>query len=156
MTSSVKPFITITFEDGSLAVVRTDPIKPSLLEVIGIFYEASRARSYADMENARSGEDRIEPPETPESPPAATSPRPRVDRAGATPELSPRQSAVLEALRSKMDEDRRVEAKAAALAGAAGIPLGSLHSVLQSLEKKLLIKTARTGSVRAPAVYEVL
>ena len=46
--------------------------------------------------------------------------------------------------------------KAATLAEAAHIPLGSLHSVLQSLEKKQLIKTARAGSARAPAVYQVL
>ena len=55
-----------------------------------------------------------------------------------------------------MDESRLVEAKAAALAEAAQIPLGSLHSVLQSLEKKQLIKTARAGSARAPAIYQVL
>jgi sugar-specific transcriptional regulator TrmB len=63
---------------------------------------------------------------------------------------------VLGALCAKMDENKRVEAKAAVLAEAAHIPLGSLHSVLQSLEKKQLIKTARAGSARAPAVYQVL
>ena len=55
-----------------------------------------------------------------------------------------------------MDAHNRVEAKAAALAGAAQIPLGSLHSILQSLEKKQLIKTERGGSARAPTVYQVL
>ena len=45
-----------------------------------------------------------------------------------------------------MDADKQVEAKAAVLAEAANIPLGSLHSVLHSLEKKQLIKTARAGS----------
>jgi hypothetical protein len=35
-------------------------------------------------------------------------------------------------------------------------PLGSLHSVLQSLEKKQLILTTRPGSARAPAVYKAL
>ena len=55
-----------------------------------------------------------------------------------------------------MDENKRVEAKVAVLADAARIPLGSLHAVLQSLEKKQLIKTARAGSARAPTVYQVL
>jgi len=50
MSSSAKPFKTVTFEDGSVAVVRTDPRKPQLLEVIAIFFDASRARSYAEME----------------------------------------------------------------------------------------------------------
>ena len=58
--------------------------------------------------------------------------------------------------RRKPDEHQQVAAKAAALAEAAQIPLGSLHSVLQSLEKKQLIKTARAGSAQAPAVYQVL
>ena len=55
-----------------------------------------------------------------------------------------------------MDANGQVAEKAATLADAARIPLGSLHSVLQSLEKKQLIKTARAGSARAPAVYQVL
>ena len=55
-----------------------------------------------------------------------------------------------------MDEHKQVAAKAAVLAEAAQIPLGSLHSVLHSLEKKQLIKTARAGSARAPAAYQVL
>ena len=70
--------------------------------------------------------------------------------------MSARQSDVLRALRTKMDANQRVEEKAAVLAEAANILLGSLHSVLQSLEKKGLIKTTRVGSARAPAVYQVL
>ena len=62
----------------------------------------------------------------------------------------------METFRAKMDEHKQVAAKAADLAAAAQIPLGSLHSVLQSLEKKQLIKTVRAGSARAPAVYQVL
>jgi sugar-specific transcriptional regulator TrmB len=63
---------------------------------------------------------------------------------------------VLEALRAKMDANKQVEAKAAVLAEAANVPLGSLHSILQSLEKKGLIKATRAGSARAPAAYQVL
>jgi sugar-specific transcriptional regulator TrmB len=70
--------------------------------------------------------------------------------------VSARQSAVLGALRAKMDANKQVEAKVAVLAKAANIPLGSLYSVLQSLEKKQLIKTARGSSARTPAVYQVL
>jgi hypothetical protein len=148
MSSSGKPFTTVTLEDGTFAVVRTDPRKPRLLEVIAIFSEAERGRDYADRENSRSAEPATEPTE------ALT--RRSVELTAATPELSSRQSAVLGALRSTMDEHKQVAAKAAVLAEAAQIPLGSLHSVLQSLEKKQLIKTARAGSARAPAVYQVL
>ncbi len=156
MISSGKPFMTVTFEDGSFAVARTDPRKPQLLEVIAIFYDAARARSYAEMENGRSGaKSRIAPAEAPQH--RTKSPqRHFAEPTEVLPELSPRQSAVLGALRAKMDETKRVEAKAVALAEAAHIPLGSLHSVLQSLEKKQLITTARAGSARAPAVYQVL
>jgi RIO-like serine/threonine protein kinase len=148
MSSNGKPFTTVTLEDGIFAVVRTDPRKPRYLEVIAIFFEAERARDYADRENSRSAEPAAAPKEAPT--------QRRVEPTAPTPELSARQSAVLGALRSTMDEHKQVAAKAAVLAEAANIPLGSLHSVLQSLEKKQLIKTARAGSARAPAVYQVL
>ena len=148
MSSSAKPFTTVTLEDGMVAVVRTDPGKPRFLELVATFYDASHARDYADRENSRSAEPAAAPKEattrTAGAPPAATS------------ELSARQSAVLQVLRSKMDANQRVEEKAAVLAEAANIPLGSLHAVLQSLEKKGLIKATRAGSARAPAAYQVL
>ena len=144
MSSSGTPFTTVAFEDGTYAVVRTNPSKPHVLEVVAAFYDASRARSYAETENGWSGEQVIALPEAAHQPTEVML------------ELSQRQSAVLGALRAKMDANKQVEAKAAVLADAANIPLGSLHSVLHSLEKKQLIKTARTGSVRAPAIYQVL
>ncbi len=147
MSGSGTTFTTVTFDDGTFAVVKTDPKKPRVFEVVAIFYDASRSRSYAEMENARFGEPAVASTEAPTR---------RAEPTEAMSELSPRQSAVLEALRTKMNDNNLVEAKAAALAEAAAIPLGSLHSVLQSLEKKQLIKAARAGSPRAPAVYEVL
>ena len=148
MSSSGKPFTTVTLEDGSVAVVRSDARTPRVLEVIAIFSEAERARDYADRENSRAAEPAAAPKE-------ATTQR-RFEPTAPTPELSARQSAVLGALRAKMDANNQVAAKAAVLAAAAQIPLGSLHSALQSLEKKQLIKTVRAGSARAPAVYQVL
>jgi uncharacterized membrane protein len=71
-------------------------------------------------------------------------------------ELSERQAAVLKALRSLMDKKNRVEAKVAELAKASSVPLGSLHSILVSLEKKHMIRTERQGSPKFPAIYEVL
>jgi hypothetical protein len=147
MSSNGKPFTTITLEDRTFAVVRTDPRKPQFLEVIALFLDAARARSYAEMENARSDEPAVASTEAPTR---------RAEPTEVISELSPRQSDVLQALRAKMDENKRVEAKVAVLAEAAHIPLGSLHSVLQSLEKKQLIKTSRAGSARAPTVYQVL
>jgi hypothetical protein len=148
MSTSRKPFSTVTFQDGSVAVVHSVPRTPRVLEVIAIFPEAERARDYADRENSRSAEHTAELTEAPA--------RPAVEPPAAASELSSRQSAVLGALRAKMDANNQVAAKAAVLAEAAQIPLGSLHSVLQSLEKKQLIKTVRAGSARAPAVYQVL
>jgi len=148
MSSSGTPFMTVTFEDGTYAVVRTNPSKPHVLEVVAAFYDASRARNYADIENHQASEQR------PSIAPSASPQKVRV--AEGAPELSQRQLAVLEVLRAKMNGSNVVEEKAAVLAEAAQIPLGSLHSVLQSLEKKQIIKTARAGSARAPAVYQVL
>jgi len=150
MGSNGKMFKTVVLEDGTHAVVRTDPRKPQFLEVVAIFYDASRARSYADIENDQS------PEELPKITPKAAPKKEIVERTGVESEISGRQSAVLEALRAKADNDNLVEIRAAVLAEAAKIPLGSLHSVLQSLEKKQLILTTRAGSARAPAVYQVL
>jgi hypothetical protein len=148
MSTSTRPYSVVTFQDDSVVVVHSDPRTPRLLEVIAIFSEAARARDYADRENSRAAEPASEPTEAPT--------QRRFEPTAPTPELSARQSAVLGALRAKMDANKQVEAKAAVLAEAANIPLGSLHSILQSLEKKGLIKTARGGSARAPAVYQVL
>ena len=148
MSASTKPFSIVSFQDGSVAVVRSDPRTPRVLEVIAVFFEAERARDYADRENSRAAGPAAAPKEAPT--------QRCVEPTAPTPELSARQSAVLGALRLKMDTDQRVEEKAAVLAEAANIPLGSLHSILQSLEKKQLIKTVRAGSARAPAVYQVL
>jgi hypothetical protein len=148
MSSSTKPFSTITFQDGSVAVVLSDPRTPRVLEVIAIFSEAERARDYADRENSRSAEHTAELTEAPT--------RRSVELTAVTPGLSSRQSAVLGALRARMDANKQVETKAAVLAEAANVPLGSLHSILQSLERKGLIKATRPGSARAPAAYQVL
>jgi hypothetical protein len=146
MSTSTRPFSIVTFQDGSVAVVHSVPRTPRLLEVIAIFSEAARARDYADRENSRAAEPASEPAEAPT--------QRRFEPTAPTPELS--ESAVLGALRAKMDVNKQVEAKAAVLAEAANVPLGSLHSILQSLEKKGLIKATRAGSARAPAAYQVL
>ena len=147
MSTSTKPFRIVTFQDGSVAVVHSDLRTPRILEVIAVFFEAARARDYADRENSRAAEPAAELPDAPT--------RPAVEPPAATSELSARQSAVLGALRAKMDANKQVEEKAAVLAEAANVPLGSLHSILQSLEKRGLIKATRAGSARAPAVYQV-
>ena len=56
MGSNGKTFKTIVLEDGACAVVRTDPSEPSILQVVAVFYDAARARKYADMENGESFE----------------------------------------------------------------------------------------------------
>ena len=56
MGNNGKTFKTIVLEDGACAVVRTDPSEPSILQVVAVFYDAARARKYADMENSESFE----------------------------------------------------------------------------------------------------
>ena len=150
------PLKTVELDDGTVAVVRTDPSQPHLLEVLATFYDAARAQDYIDLESKRYSE----PPEvaSPVIPAShsAESRNPAAKPNSDAPNLSERQKAVLKALRTKMDNNKLVAAKAAALAATANIPLGSLHSVLQSLEKKQFIKTVRAGSARPSAAYQVL
>jgi hypothetical protein len=87
---------------------------------------------------------------------AAAKPAPAAKPENAATELSSRQAAVLKALRSLMDKKNRVEVKAAELAKASSVPLGSLHSILVSLEKKHMIRTERQGSPKFSAIYEIL
>ena len=54
MSTSTKPFSIVTFQDGSVAVVHSDPRTPRVLEIIAIFFEAARAQDYADRENSRA------------------------------------------------------------------------------------------------------
>jgi hypothetical protein len=149
-------YVAVTMEDSCFTVVKTDPANPRIMEVVATFYDAKRAREYADISNEEKSTPRVEAAAV--EAPKAEKPRPVSEKADAKPneELSDRQAAVLTALRAKMSENKLVETKAAVLAEAAQIPLGSLHSVLGSLEKKQLIVTTRPGSPRAPAVYQVL
>ncbi len=142
-------FKTVAIEESTWAVVRTDPTQPRLLEVVATFFDEARARDYADVQNGQRAKRKEE---------AAPARREVAKRNGAEGEadLSQRQNAVLKALRARMDENNEVAVKAAVLAEAAQIPLGSLHSVLGSLEKKRLIQSTRQGSARSPAVYQVL
>ena len=152
MTSKNETLKVVALEDGSSAVVKIDPTNPRLLEVVATFYDAARAQQYAQLTGVEKPEPvaRVLEPKLPKA-----SNGQKAQANGATLDLSARQSAVLNVLRSKMDEDKNVEAKAADLAEAAQIPLGSLHSVLGSLEKKQLIVNTRPGTPRAPAVYQV-
>ncbi len=152
MGSSSDVYKTVALENSTWTVVRTDPARPRFMEVIANFYDEKRAKDYADLQNCQSAQPQEKEQGGIEAPlPERKAPRPEAGEA----ELSPRQSSVLKALREKMDEHKQVAVRAAVLAQAAQIPLGSLHSVLGSLEKKGLIQTSRAGSARAPAVYRV-
>ena len=106
MGSNGKTFKTIVLEDGACAVVRTDPSEPSILQVVAVFYDAARARRYADMENGELFEaTRIEPPTAPQVRHTATPADDSKAVNGARLELTERQSAVLEALRAKADDE---------------------------------------------------
>ena len=156
MGSKRTTFKIVALEDGTFAVVRTDPSKPRMLEVVAIFYDAGRARKYADMENSQFVELPIETPPPPPVEPGSTTEEEIIEPNGVGPGLTERQGAVLETLRAKADEENLVEIKGAELAEAANIPLGSVHSIIQSLEKKKYILTTRQGSAHSPAVYQVL
>ena len=156
MGSRSDVFSTIFLDDTTWAVVQTDPGRPRILEIVATFYDEKRARDYAGWQNGQADDlhalaERTEPSHAPFS-----APQKNHRSVPEAQELSPRQSAVLQALHDNLDESRQVAMRAAALAGAAKIPLGSLHSVLGSLEKKGLIELKRAGSARSPAVYKVL
>lgn len=159
MTSNNETLKVLALEDGSSAVVKIDPANPRLMEVVATFYDAARAEQYAKLADSHKGEPaaKVSEPEAPVAPKTPKVPNEKkAEPNGVMSELSVRQSAVLNALRAKMDDNRQVETKAAVLAKAAQIPLGSLHSILGSLEKKQLIVNTRPGTPRAPAVYQVL
>ncbi len=153
MTNTHETLKVITFEDGRSAVVQIDAANPRLLEVVAMFYDAAKAREYAALQQGQECEPLTKHPEP--LPPQVANGK-RAEANGVAPELSARQSAVLNVLRARMDENKQVETKAADLAQAAKIPLGSLHSVLGSLEKKQLIANKRSGTPKAPAVYQVM
>jgi hypothetical protein len=144
VSTSTRPFSIVTFQDGSVAVVYSVPRTPRVLEVIAIFSEAARARDYADRENSRSAEPATEPTENPSWRGA-----PRATRFDAR-SIQVLAQLVRHAVRTRWKRRPPSSPKAA------NVPLGSLHSVLHTLEKKQLIKTVRAGSVRAPALYQVL
>ncbi len=156
MGSNRKTFKTVMLEDGTCAVVRTDRSKPYILEVVAMFYDAARARKYAEMENSLLADLPIEPPAPPLVEPTPTVEDDIIEPNGVGLKLTDRQSAVLGALRARADDDNVVEMKGADLAEAADIPLGSVHSIIQSLEKKKCILTTRPGSAQAPAAYQLL
>jgi hypothetical protein len=159
MADANEKFKVISLDDGSSAVVKLDQEKPRLMEIIAIFYDAARAHAYAGLSGSRWEEAPLAAEPVAAEPAVAPHSAEEKDEAEPTeidPGLTTRQSAVLGALRSKMDDKNSVEIKAAILAEAAQIPLGSLHSVLVSLEKKQLIATTRAGTPRSSAVYQVL
>ena len=154
-------------------MLRVDPSQPHFMEVVASFYDAARARDYARFENGQQGGEHQEdapikePASKPKAPASKAKPQPSEPISKAKPQasepikdtaadLSERQQAVLNALRSLMDKKNLVEVPSAELAKASSIPLGSLHSVLASLEKKNMIRTERPGSAKFRAIYEVL
>jgi uncharacterized membrane protein len=173
MSSKKHEFKTATFEDGTCVVLRSDPAQPHFMELIATFHDTERARDYAKFENSQSDGGEEQEAEVPaqaaakqsaaRKEPAAEAPKqaalrkePAAEAKSLASDISDRQQAVLDALRSMMDRKNHVEVRSAELAQAAYIPLGSLHSVLASLEKKNLIRTERQGSAKFRAIYEVL
>jgi hypothetical protein len=160
MASKTHEFKTAIFEDGSCVVLRVDPSQPHFMEVVASFYDAERARDYARFENGQQGEHQedapIKEPASRPKPPASKAKPQASEPIKDSTDLSERQQEVLNALRSLMDKKNLVEVPSAELAKASSIPLGSLHSVLASLEKKNMIRTERPGSAKFRAIYEVL
>jgi uncharacterized membrane protein len=149
-------FKTVAFDDGSYAVVAVEAGDQRKLEVVATFFDEERARDYAAKESGKISAESPVRAEAKAEPRRSSASHVEAGISDVVSELSERQAAVLKTLRSRKNENNEVEMRAASLAGAAKIPLGSLHSVLQSLEKKNFIRTTRTGSAKAPAVYEVL
>jgi hypothetical protein len=115
--------------------------------------QAPKAKSKPLSASARKPASAAKPKQAPR---ALSKPASAAKTETAANGVSERQAAVLKGLRSLMDKQHRVEAKTAELAKASSVPLGSLHSVLVSLEKKHMIKTERQGSPKHSAIYQVL
>ncbi|MGA7327470.1 MAG: hypothetical protein WBX25_24025 [Rhodomicrobium sp.] len=193
MASNRQEFRTAIFEDGTCAVLRADPTKPRLLEMIATFHDAAHARDYVNLLDGYQEKPVRERPTAarrkqvakarPAQVSAAAKPTRNTDakpklasgakvkqasrakptqanqakpKTVAATDMSDRQQAVLRALRSKVDKKNLVEVTSGELAKASAIPLGSVHSVLVSLEKKGIIRTERQGSAKFRAIYEVL
>jgi hypothetical protein len=60
MASNKHEFKIATFGDGTCAILRADPAKPRLLEVIATFYDSAHARDYVRLQNTPSDEYRDE------------------------------------------------------------------------------------------------
>ena len=115
------------------------PRTPRLLEVIAIFFEAARARDYADRENSRSAEPASEPTEAPT--------RRSVEPTAATPELSSRQSAVLErCVRRWMSINRSRESRRSRRSGTDTARIASLGSALAGEETAHQNRPGRLGT----------
>ncbi len=192
MSSNKQEFRTAIFEDGTCAVLRADPTKPRLLEMIATFHDAAHARDYVNLldghqvKPVRERVSAAKPKHASKARPAQvsaakpkqiTEAKPKLasgakvkqaskakptqatqakPKTVAATDMSDRQQAVLKALRAKMDKKNLVEVTSGELAKASAIPLGSVHSVLVSLEKKGIIRTERQGSAKFRAIYEVL
>ncbi|MGA7324179.1 MAG: hypothetical protein WBX25_06805 [Rhodomicrobium sp.] len=175
MASNNQELKTAIFEDGACVVLRADPAKPRLLEVIATFHDAARAREYVRFGNNSSEKHQEKRPVIKQAsaakpkqaskaeslqtrPATAAKPKPvsGAKPKTATTDMSERQTAVLRALRSMMDKKNLVEATKTELAKASSIPSGTLHSVLVSLEKKGMIRTERQGTPKFSAIYQVL
>jgi DNA-binding MarR family transcriptional regulator len=83
---------------------------------------------------------------------SAPAAKPKTTEAG----VSDRQMAVLKALRTLKNKRNRVEVPVARIAKVSSVPLGSVHSIIASLEKKHMIRTERRGSAKFSAIYEIL
>jgi hypothetical protein len=116
-------------------------------------FAQARAKSEPLPANAPKLTSEVKPKRAPR---AQSKPASAAKTENAAAGVSERQAAVLKGLRSLMDKKNRVEAKVAELAKASSVPLGSLHSILVSLEKKHMIRTERQGSPKHPAIYQVL
>jgi uncharacterized membrane protein len=113
-------------------------------------------RLAADTKPKQTAKVQVKPAVETKAKRAAAKPAPEAKLQNGIAELSERQAAVLKALRTLKDKKNCVEARAAELAKASSVPLGSLHSILASLEKKQMIKTERQGSPKHSAIYQVL
>src|SRR3974377_1916484 len=52
MASERHELNTAIFEDGTYAVLRTDPVNPRLMEVIATFYDAAHARDFMNFQSS--------------------------------------------------------------------------------------------------------
>ena len=153
LTTNVS-FRKIVLEDGTFAVAQNDPTKPTVLEMIAIFYDEKLAEEYIAHEQGfithevapEPKEEKIEVPVLPRKP----------CRNKFELELTNQQRSILNTLIQHMDFDNKVSLGNTTIAKETGVQIGSVFYALERLVAKNKIRLLKRGSAQKPSTFQVI